>query len=220
MFIRKEETFTDQTLGEEIANTITHGIGFVFSIVGLVFLISKALLAGGTIHLVCSVIYGSSLIAAYMSSTLYHLSRNRMKRIMQRLDHISIYLLITGTYMPISLLVLEGYVGWTLFGVQCSFCALGITMKAIFGIRYPAISGAFYLLMGWLVVFAIKPLVASLPIHALAWLVSGGIFYTFGFIFFALDQRYHYFHMIWHLFVLAGSFAHFYLISTYVFAVY
>jgi len=217
MFIKKEDVFTSQTYREEIANALTHGFGLFFSLISCIFMIGEVVKSGKVLHIASSVFYSSSLIATYTTSTLYHLCRNKAKKVLQRLDHISIYLLITGTYMPISLLVLKGNLGWTIFGIECFFCFIGITFKAIYGHKYPALSGVFYLLMGWLIIFAIEPLVASLPAYALAWLLTGGIFYTFGFLFFALDQKYHYFHAIWHLFVLAGSFAHFYLISSHVF---
>lgn len=217
MFIRKEEGCTSQTLKEEIANVITHGIGFLLSVVACSYLLLEALKHGGALHMACSIFFGIALVTTYTTSTLYHLSRNKVKAVLQRLDHISIYLLIAGTYMPIALLVLKGKLGWTLFGAECSLGLVGITFKAIYGHKYEALSGAFYLLMGWLVIFAIKPLLATLPIDALAWLFAGGACYTGGFVFFALDQKYHYFHALWHLFVLGGSFAHFYLISAYVF---
>jgi hemolysin III len=217
MFIKKEKLLTAQTQNEEIANVLTHGLGLILSLIGCFFLINKVIKNESSLHIASSSFYAIALIATYATSTLYHLCRDRAKKILQRLDHISIYLLITGTYMPISLLVLKGNMGWALFGVECSFCLVGITFKSIYGHKYAALSGAFYLLMGWLIILAIKPLVISFPSHALAWLFVGGIFYTLGFIFFALDRKYHYFHAIWHLFVLAGSFAHFYLISFYVF---
>jgi len=217
MFVKKEETFTSQTHKEEIANALTHGFGFIFSLIGGIFMVWEVVKNGSILHIASSVFYATSLLATYTTSTLYHLCRNKAKKILQRLDHISIYLLITGTYMPISLLVLKGNLGWTLFSIECSFCFIGITFKSIYGHKYPALSGVFYLLMGWLIIFAIESLVASLPTYALALLFTGGIFYTFGFLFFALDQKYHYFHAIWHLFVLAGSYFHFYLISSYVF---
>jgi len=217
MFIKKEETFTSQTHKEEIVNALTHGFGFIFSLIGCIFLVGEVMKSGSVLHIASSAFYTASLVTTYMTSTLYHLSRNRAKEILQRLDHISIYLLITGTCMPISLLVLKGTVGWTLFGVECFFCLVGITFKSVYGHKYAALSGAFYLIMGWLIIFAIEPLIANFPPYALGWLFAGGIFYTLGFLFFSLDQKYHYFHAIWHLFVLAGSFAHFYLISSYVF---
>ncbi len=218
MFVKKEEACAHQTHKEEILNAVTHALGFIFSLIGCIYLIYEVRKNGSVLHVACSAFYGASLVATYTTSTLYHLCRNSAKEVLQRLDHISIYLLITGTCMPISLLVLKGSLGWALFGVECSFCFIGITFKAIYGHKFAALSGAFYLLMGWMVIFVIKPLVASLPIHALAWLFAGGVFYTLGFFFFALDQKYHYFHAIWHLFVLAGSFAHFHLISYYVFS--
>ncbi|MEX0962222.1 MAG: hemolysin III family protein [Simkaniaceae bacterium] len=217
MLQKIEKECTSQTHKEEIANVVTHGIGFILSLFGCVYLIYDVIKNGGVLHVASSVFYGVSLVAVYTTSTLYHLCRNQAKKLLQRLDHISIYLLISGTYMPIVLLVLKGKAGWILFGIESSMCVIGVTFKAIYGHKYEALSCIFYLLMGWLIIFVIKPLVASLPFHALVWLFTGGVFYTGGVIFFALDKKYHYFHAIWHLFVLAGSFAHFYLISSYIF---
>lgn len=220
MFSKKEEILTYQTLREEIANAVTHGLGFIFSLIGSISLVYYSIKNGNTWHVASTSFYGSSLIAMYAISTLYHVCQNgtKAKKILQRLDHISIYLLIMGTCTPITLLVLKGSVGWTLFGFECSLCFIGITFKAIYGHRYAALSGAFYLLMGWLVIFAIRPIISALPYYGLVWLFAGGLFYTLGFIFFALDKKYRYFHTIWHVFVLAGSFSHFYLISSYVIA--
>jgi len=218
MLYKKEEHLSSQTLREEIANAVTHGFGFICSVLGCISLIYYSIKEGSAWHVVSSSCYGGSLVATYTTSTLYHVCRNKAKEVLQRLDHISIYLLITGTYMPITLLVLKGSVGWTLFGFECSLCFIGVIFKAVYGHRYAALSGAFYLLMGWLAIFAIEPIIKALPSYGPAWLLAGGIFYTLGFIFFALDKKYHYFHTIWHLFVLAGSFAHFYLISYYVIA--
>lgn len=212
MIVKKKESFTYQTKSEEIANVVTHGLGFILSIIGSLFLLIKVAKTERILPIVCAIVYSISLIATYTTSTIYHMFQGKIKKILQRLDHISIYLLILGTYMPITLLVLQGVVGKTLFGIEGSLCLIGITFKAIFGPKFPALSGAFYLLMGWLVIFVIKPLVASLPSHALMWLFSGGMFYTLGFVFFALDQKFHFFHAIWHLFVMAGSFAHFFLL--------
>lgn len=216
MLIKKKETFPYQTLKEEIANAITHGLGFILSLIGCVFIIYNSVQKGSTWHIASSCFYGGSLVILYAVSTFYHACQSSIKTVLQRLDHISIYLLIAGTYMPVTLLALKGIVGWTLFGFECSFCFIGITFKAIYGHKYPAFSGAFYLIMGWLAVFAIKPIISALPFYALLWLLLGGIFYTLGFLFFAFDKKYHYFHTIWHLFVLAGSFSHFYLIFFYV----
>lgn len=213
----EEECVIPQTQNEEIANAVTHGFGFLISLFGCVYLVQMSRAAESPLYLACALFYGISLIATYTTSTVYHLARSRVKEVFRRLDHASIFLLIAGTYMPISLLVLKGRVGWTLFGIECSFAMIGITFKAIFGHKHAVLSGIVYMVMGWMAIFAIKPLVQSLPFHALVWLFSGGVFYTLGFVFFALDQRFHYFHAIWHVFVLAGSFAHFYLLSAFVF---
>ncbi|MBI5274422.1 MAG: hemolysin III family protein [Chlamydiales bacterium] len=216
MLPRKKDPFAPQTLQEEFANSITHGFGLLLSLIACALLIYNSITRGDTSHIVSSSIYGGSLVTLYTISTLYHACQTRMKKLLRRLDHISIYLLIAGTYMPITLIVLQGVVGWTLFILEYLFCVIGIAFKIIFGHRFEALSGAFYLIMGWLAIFAIEPIVATLPFYGILSLFLGGIFYTLGFIFFALDTKYHYFHTIWHMFVLAGSFAHFYLIFYYV----
>lgn len=217
MFRKKKESSLAQTPSEEIANALTHGVGLFVSLFGCFYLISKVRVAENPLYMACAIFYGLSLISTYTSSTLYHLSHSRIKEVFRRLDHASIFLLIAGTYMPVSLLVLKGKIGWTLFGIESSLGILGITFKAIFGHKHAVLSGIAYLLMGWMAIFVIEPLVLSLSFNALIWLFSGGILYTLGFIFFALDQKYHYFHAIWHVFVLAGSFSHFYLLSSFVF---
>ncbi len=216
MFRRRDETVPHQTLREELANVITHGLGFILSIIACVLLVYSALQRGDRSHVASAVVYGTALVLLYLCSTLYHGSKDRAKEVLQRLDHICIYLLIAGTYMPIALISLKGMVGHILFGIECSLCFIGVTFKAIFGARMATLSGAFYLLMGWLVVVALEPLCLALPSQALLGLFLGGAFYTLGFVFFALDRKFHYFHTIWHVFVLAGSLSHFLTIFFYV----
>jgi hemolysin III len=215
LFAKKESIH--QSLKEEIANCITHGIGFILSVIGLVFLVKHALLKGNTWHIVSCSLYGSSLILLYLVSTIYHaISHEKTKRVFRILDHISIYYLIAGTYMPLTLVVLKGPIGWVIFGLQCGFCIIGTLFKSICGTKWNGLSTAFYLFMGLVALFAVKPIVMAISLSGFMWILAGGIFYILGVIFFAIDKKVLYFHTIWHLFVLGGSFCHFFLIFNYV----
>lgn len=205
------------SIKEEVANSITHGLGVIFSIIGLVFLLNKSITQGTCWHIVSCSFYGGSLLLLYIISTLYHaITHPTAKKVFRRLDHICIYLLIFGTYMPLALVALNGVFGWTLFGVECGFCVFGITFKAIFGPKFEVVSVLFYLLMGWLAVFAIKPIYIAISAKGLLWIFSGGLFYTLGVLFFATDKKVPYFHAIWHLFVLIGSICHFFTVLWYI----
>jgi hemolysin III len=150
------------------------------------------------------------MVLLYLTSTLYHaLPRSRAKQVFQILDHGAIFLLIAGTYTPFTLGVLRGTWGWTLFGLVWSLALIGITLKAGYGVRYSRLSTLLYLIMGWVVVIAIKPLLLLVSTGGLFWLLAGGIFYTLGVAFFAADERIRYSHFIWHLFVIAGTSCHF-----------
>ena len=195
---------------EELANTITHGIGVGFSIIGLILLVVRARLYGDAWQVVSFSIYGASLFLLYLASTLYHGFRSpRVKELLRIIDHSAIYLLIAGTYTPFLLVTLRGPWGWSLFGTIWWLAILGITFKLIFGPKYDLISPIFYLLMGWVVVIAIKPLLAALPFAGLMWLVAGGLAYSFGVLFYAWEKL-PYNPAIWHGFVLAGSRFHFF----------
>lgn len=216
MLIRKKE-MVEQTLGEEIANAFTHGAGFILSIIGIVVLIYNSVLSGSVRHIVSCSLYGSALLILFLISTLYHsITHVRVKKIFRRLDHISIFLLIAGTYMPITLVALKGTVGWVFFYLQCAFCFVGVLFKACYGPKYPAVSLIVYLLMGWVAVFAFKAIFLALSIHGFMWVIYGGIFYTLGVVFFATDQRFQFFHAIWHVFVLLGSACHFVMVLFYI----
>jgi len=211
------QTLPRQSLGEEIANSITHGIGFILSIVALVILLYKSITLGTAWHVVSCAFYGASLIILYIFSTLYHaITHPTAKKVFRRLDHIGIYLLIFGTCMPLTLVVLNGAFGWTLFGLECGCCVFGITFKAIFGPKFEVISSLFYLLMGWLAMIGIKPIYLAISSSGTMWIFLGGAFYTLGIIFFATDKKVPYFHAVWHLFVLSGSLCHFFMILQYV----
>lgn len=197
-----------QSLGEEIANSVTHGVGTLASLVGLPFLVLAALPHGAGI-VVGNVVFGASLFLLYLSSTMYHsLARNRAKRVFRILDHSAIFVLIAGTYTPFTLGVLRGVWGWTLFGVVWGLAALGIALTASLGVRFPRLSTFVYIGMGWLMVIAAKPLMTHVPPTGLAWLVAGGLAYTGGTAFYGW-RRLQYHHTVWHLFVLTGSICHF-----------
>lgn len=205
------------SLKEEIANSVTHGIGVVLSIIALIVLICKSASKGTSSHIVCCSFYGSCLLLLYTNSTLYHaITHKTAKNVFRRLDHISIYLLIFGTYVPLALIVLNNGFGRMLFGIECACCVAGITFKAVFGPKLPIVSALFYLFMGWIAIFAVKPIYITISWEGVFWIIFGGIFYTLGIIFFATDRKVPYFHAVWHIFVLLGSFCHFIAISRYV----
>jgi hemolysin III len=203
-------------LGEAVANSVTHGIGTLLSVTGLVTLLVLAALHGGALLLVSVTVYGATLCLLYLVSTLYHaIPAPSARRVFRVLDHASIYLLIAGTYTPFTLVLLRGGWGWTLFGLVWAIAVVGIVFKAFAAGRFAILSTCLYIAMGWLVVIALKPLLAVLPLSGFDWLMMGGLFYTGGVVFFAKD-RIPYFHMVWHLFVLAGSVCHFIAILRYV----
>jgi hemolysin III len=196
---------THFNLGDILANAITHGIGAVFALVGAVYLIAASTRGSGRVVLSCSV-FSATLVLVYLCSTLYHsLVRTRARHVFQVLDHSAIYLLIAGTYTPFTLVSLHGDVGWTIFGVEWGL-AVG---------RFAIASALVYLFQGWLGVFAAQLLAHAISWHGVVWLAAGGLAYTLGIVFFALD-RLRYFHAAWHLFVLAGSVAHYIAILFYV----
>lgn len=200
----------------EIANLLTHGIGLGLAIAGTAFLITRAALMHDSLRVVSYSIFGASMIFLYLASSLYHaLWHPQIKKIMRRLDHGSIFLAIAGTYTPILLVALKGPLGWTFFGIVWGLALVGIAFKMIFGHRYEAVSLTAYILMGWLVVFVVKPVYLSLSGPGLWLLFAGGISYTAGTIFYAMP-RLPFHHMIWHLFVLGGSICHFLCIYLYV----
>ena len=198
------------TPGEEIANTVTHGLGALLSLAGLIamIVIASGRAQGKAAAVASCAVYGASLLLLYLFSTLYHAVTHRgAKRIFRILDHSAIYLLIAGTYTPFTLLALHGTWGWTLFGVIWTLAAAGIAVKCLHTGRWQILSTSLYVLMGWLGLVALRPLLAVLPWHAVLWLLAGGIFYTTGVAFFA--SRRPYAHSVWHVFVLAGSICHF-----------
>lgn len=201
---------------EEKLNVISHAIGLVLSVVALVLLVVFSSLKGSTWHIVSFSIYGASLIVLYSASTFYHYIQNpKLRRKLNIFDHASIYILIAGTYTPFALVVLKGWVGWTIFGISWGLALSGVILKLFFTGKYDKISTVAYVLMGWLIIFAIKPLVSNLPLEGLIWLISGGIFYTIGALLYSLKKIY-YNHAVFHVFVLLGSFSHFIAVFFYV----
>ena len=198
-----------QSSGEEIANSISHGIGAALSIAALVILVVFASRRGDTVRVVSLGIYGTTLIVMYLSSTLYHsFSNPRIKHFFRILDHSSIYLLIAGSYTPIVLVSMRGAWGWTIFGIVWTMAVCGIVAKIFLTGRYGIVSVILYIAMGWIIVLAIKPMIQSVPWKLFIWLLIGGLSYTFGIIFYAWEKM-PYNHTVWHLFVLGGSIAHF-----------
>jgi hemolysin III len=201
---------------EEKFNIISHGFGFALSIFGLFLLIERAGEMKEVLPLVSFSIFGASLILLYAASTFYHASKSPGLRYrLNILDHSSIYVLIAGTYTPFALVTLNGLVGWTIFGVVWGFAVVGIILKLFYTGRYHLLSTSMYVLMGWIIVFAIKPLFDNLEFFGLLWLFAGGISYTLGAVFFIIEKI-KFNHAIFHIFVLLGSFCHFISIYYYV----
>ena len=201
---------------EEVANSLTHGLGLLLSVFGFVALLWIAISIGGTLHLVASVVYGASLVTLYAASTFYHTAVSpAMKRRLQILDHCCIYLLIAGSYTPVALLVFRDSFGTGLMIFAWSFAIFGIAIKLIFGNKYSVIGVVSYLAMGWVGVLAVKPMYTALGAFPLALMVAGGIAYSLGVIFFGWHSIRHH-HAIFHVFVLAGSVIHYFAIVFYV----
>ncbi|OGI42934.1 MAG: hemolysin III [Candidatus Muproteobacteria bacterium RIFCSPHIGHO2_01_FULL_65_16] len=194
--------------GERL-NSITHLLGAALALAGLALLVVPASRQGDPWKIVSFAVYGVSLLLLYTSSTLYHSLRGRAKRILRRLDHSAIYLLIAGSYTPFALVALRGPWGWSLFGVIWGLALLGIIQELWLARGARVLSLIIYLVMGWLVLIAIRPLAQVLPGGGLAWLVVGGVIYTAGVVFYALDGKLRHGHGIWHMFVLGGSASHF-----------
>lgn len=200
----------------ELANLLTHGIGLGLAVAGTAFIIAHAVSARDTLKVVSYSIFGASMIFLYLASSLYHsLWSPKIKKILRRMDHSAIFFAIAGTYTPILVVTLNGPLGWTFFGIVWGLALLGISFKMLFGHRYEGVSLTAYILMGWLIVFIIKPIFVSLSGGGLWLLFAGGVSYTAGTIFYAMS-RLPYHHMIWHLFVLGGSICHFLCVYLYV----
>ena len=208
-------TSTSLSAREELANSLSHGIGLIAAMVATPVLIVGATQGGDAGDIVGRSVFGAALVVLYLASTCYHASpAGRLKEWLRRLDHAAIYVLIAGTYTPFTLGVLRGAWGWSLFGIVWGAAAVGVCTKLITGIRYPRVSTAIYLLMGWLIIVAAGPLVQAMPARGLQWLLLGGAIYTVGVPFFAA-RRLPYTHFPWHIFVLAGSTCHFFAVMWY-----
>ena len=202
------------TLGEEIFNSVSHGVGALLAIAGTVVLIVMTALYSDPWGVVSSAVYGGALIILYTMSTLYHaITNEKAKRVMRVMDHVTIFLLIAGTYTPITLVTLRGTLGWVLFGFIWGAAALGIVLNAIDLERFRKISVVCYIIMGWAIIAAIVPLINSLPTISLVFLLIGGVLYSVGVIFYAI-KKIKYFHSIWHLFTIGGSVFHYFAILT------
>lgn len=200
---------------EEFLNVLTHGIGALLSLFAFVALVYFSWARGNALQLAVSVVFGASLVILYTASAVYHaMTRLRWKRFFQTVDHLCIYVLIAGTYTPVALLGLKGVWGWTIFATIWTFAAIGFVFKFSPFRRREAISLALYLVMGWLIVIALGPLIASMPAEPLLLLLAGGLCYTVGTYFF-VKENVPYYHTVWHLFVLAGSAFHFFGIFLY-----
>ena len=201
----------DQTLGEEIANSLSHGIGCLLAIASLPILVHQAAMRGGAADVVGASLFAGSAIVLYLVSALYHaLPPGTAKRWLNRLDHAAIYLFIAGSYMPFVLGVLFGAWGWALFGVVWGAASVGVVAKLLDRLRHPLWSTALYVAMGWVALAAALPLVERMSAPGLAWLLAGGVSYTVGAVVFLFDSKVRYAHFAWHLFVIGGSTCHFF----------
>lgn len=214
--MNKVEGIQEYSKVEEQLNIGTHALGFVLSAIGLVFLVRHAVRDGGAIHIISFTVFGLSLLILYAASTLYHRATKPERRTRLRIvDHTAIYVLIAGTYTPFTLVTLQGTTGWILFGVTWGMALIGMVLKLFFTGKYDIISTIMYVLMGWLIVFAINPLINNLSTEGLQWLFAGGVSYTVGAVLYSI-RRLPFNHAIFHVCVLGGSFCHFMAVYFYV----
>ena len=198
-----------QSPGEELANSVSHGVGLLAAIAATPVLLLSALRQGDAARIAGAGVFAAAMVLLYLASTLYHaLPGNRAKRVFQVLDHAAIFLMIAGTYTPFTLGVLRGAWGWTLFGLVWGLALAGVVLTVAGGVRYPKLTTSLYLAMGWLILVAVKPLWLRMPPEGLFWLLAGGIAYTVGVVFYAA-RRLRYGHFVWHLFVIAGTACHY-----------
>ena len=207
----------EQSRREEIANSVSHGVGLVAALWATPHLIRHAVLRGDGGFLIGASVFAASMILLYLASALYHaLPSGKGKQVFRVIEHSAIFFLIAGTYTPFTLGVLHGVWGWTLLGLIWALAIVGVVLKVLARMSHPVISTGLYLLMGWLIVIAIKPLAAGgVPTSGLLLLLAGGLAYTVGVTFYALDARLHYGHFIWHLFVLTGTACHYFAVLWY-----
>ena len=203
-------------LGDEWANSLTHGFGLFLSFIGMFLLLLTPIHEGNHLKIIIFGVYGLTLILLYAASTIYHFVESpRLKQIFRTVDHCAIYLLIAGSYTPFTILLLQGTWGWSLFTTIWILAFLGIIFTVFFRHRFKILSTTIYLIMGWMVLFAAGPLMDSLHHNGFYWLIGGGFCYTAGVLFYVMDKR-RFYHAIWHLFVLLGSICHFLAIFFYV----
>jgi hemolysin III len=214
--VKNDVIITTIMQSDERLNTASHFIGAALALAGLVILVVHASAQGDPWKIVSFSVYGITLTALYFFSTLYHASGGKTKAIFQKLDHSAIYFLIAGTYTPFTLVTLRGAWGWSIFGTIWGLAIIGVLQDILMITKRRILSVVIYLLMGWLVTIAIRPLVRALPLAGLTWVVAGGLFYTVGVIFYSLDKKIRYGHGIFHFFVLAGSICHYFAIILYV----
>ncbi|HYP67126.1 MAG TPA: hemolysin III family protein [Thiobacillaceae bacterium] len=206
----------ERSRGEEIANSVSHGIGLLAVLAAGPFLVIQSARTGDTGFIIGVSIFAVTMALLYLASTLYHaLPAGKTKRMFRIVEHSAIFLLIAGTYTPFTLGVLRGAIGSTLLGVVWGLAATGVALKALERMSHPVVSTGLYVLMGWLIVIAAHPLSDRVPASGLLWLVSGGLAYTAGLAFFAADLRLRYAHFIWHLFVMAGTTCHYFAVLWY-----
>nr|WP_319547898.1 hemolysin III family protein [Desulfogranum marinum] len=205
-----------QSLAEEIYNSISHGIGLIAALVGTPYLISNTLRYQNGGFIVGTSVFCLTIILLYFFSTLYHaLLPGKAKHAFQIIEHCAIFLLIAGTYTPFTLGALHGPWGWSLFGVVWGLAAMGVALKVYYMDSRPILFTSLYLLLGWVAIIAVKPFLAEVPATGLLLLLAGGLFYTFGVAFFATDSRLQYGHFIWHVFVMAGTLCHYFAVLWY-----
>lgn len=216
MAISLSLTKREQTPNEEIANSVSHFIGLIASLIGAFFLIKYAVALGETGFIVGCSVFAASMVMLYLASSLYHaLSPSRSKEVFRVIEHSGIFLLIAGTYTPFTLGILYGPWGWLLLGIVWGLALIGITLKMVFKTHHPLLFTCLYLLMGWTIVIAIEPLMAAISQQGLVLLVAGGLSYTIGVAFFATDSLLKYGHFIWHLFVIGGTSCHYFAVLSY-----
>lgn len=207
----------DYTLGEELMNAITHGAGALLGVVALVLCVVKSAIAGDAFGVVASSIYGATLIVLYTMSCLYHaLAVNRAKKVFQTFDHCSIFLLIAGTYTPITLVAMRGWIGWTVFGIVWAAAIVGIVFNGIDVKKYTVMSMICYIAMGWVIVLFFGEFMRTVPSSGVWMIFWGGVVYTIGAVIYGFGKKARYIHSIWHFFVLAGSIVHFFAIYLYI----
>jgi len=205
-----------QSISEERANSLSHGVGFLLALVAAPILIIAAARQGNVLNIVGASVFAGTMVMLYLSSALYHaLPPGRAKNLFAKIDHGAIFLFIAGTYTPFSLGVLNGAWGWTLFGLIWGIAVVGLVLKALERLSHPWLSTGLYLAMGWLVVIAAVPLLERVSAAGVAWLVAGGLAYTMGVYFYLTDARIKFGHFVWHLFVMAGSACHFFAVLWY-----